>query len=323
MKESQIEIQAIQAKLQALQMGRTAMRQPTSTQDPPAVSEPSDWADVSSAQRPSTRTTSPERDRPVQTAIEPPRRSSRNDALLRQLHLPETVLPPVEVAIARMEAQIDQIHDLAIAQEAALLELKNLAEAIDRERKLDPDSDDLPICEFLAAAVPLVERDRDGVLVVSSRPLDLFRAEREAVSIAQNLRSRQPSRHRRRSPSLWDKLFALVDAGDTVPQARDLVPQARDTVPGALRDRRSKQSAPPPLTVADAAIWIIGATVVRVGLDLLLSSFPHLWLPVAGLIVLPAAIAIYRTTFTPETGFAWGYRLFLAMIGLLLGGRFY
>jgi hypothetical protein len=46
-----------------------------------------------------------------------------------------------------------------------------------------------------------------------------------------------------------------------------------------------------------------------------------LWLPIVALIVLPAAIAIYRTTFTPETGFAWGYRLFLVMIGLLLGGR--
>lgn len=295
MKESQIEIQAIQAKLQALQMGRTAMRQPTPTEDPPAVSEPSDWTEVSPRQvRPSTRTAPPERDRPAQAAFEPPRRSSREDALLRQLHLPETVTPPVEMAIARMEAQIDQIHDLAIAQEAALLELKDLAEAVDRERKLDPEADDLPICEFLAAAVPLVERDRDGVLVVSSRPIDLFRAEREAVSIAQNLRSRQPSRrHRRRSPSLWDKLFALLDVPDPVPQARD-------PVPSALRDRRSSQSAPPSLTVADAAIWIIGATVVRVGLDLLLSSFPHLWLPVAGLIVLPAAIAIYRTTFTPK-----------------------
>lgn len=306
MKESQIEIQAIQAKLQALQMGRTAMRQPTPAEDPPA-SESIDWTD-SPTHRPS-RTAPPERYRPAQTAIEPQRLSSREtDALLRQLHLPETVTPSVEMAIARMEAQIDQIHDLAIAQEAALLELKNLAEAVDRERKLDPEADDLPTCEFLAAAVPLIERDRDGVLVVSSRPIDLFRAEREAVSIAKNLRSRQPSRHRRRQRSLWDKLFALLDGGDAVPQARE---------------RRPSQPAPPPLTVADAAIWIVGATVARVGLDLLLSSFPHLWLPVAGLIVLPAAIAIYRTTFTPETGFAWGYRLFLAMIGLLLGGRFY
>ncbi|MBD2092530.1 hypothetical protein H6F67_22025 [Microcoleus sp. FACHB-1515] len=304
MKESQIEIQAIQAKLQALQMGRTAMRQPTPTEDPPA-SEAIDWADASPMQIRSS--TPPERYRSIKTAIEPRRLSSREtEALLRQLHLPETATLPGEAtprgeALARLEAQIDQIHDLAIAQEAALLELKNLAEAVDRDRKLDPDSDDLPTCEFLAAAVPLIERDRDGVIVISSRPIDLFRAEWEAVSIAKSLRSRQPSRHRRRQPSLGDKLVALLDAPD----------------------RPSRQPAPPNLTIADAAIWIIGATVLRVGLDLLLSSFPHLWLPVAGLIVLPAAIAIYRTTFTPETGFTWGYRLFLAMIGLLLGGRFY
>ncbi|NJL22313.1 MAG: hypothetical protein HC895_18235 [Leptolyngbyaceae cyanobacterium SM1_3_5] len=295
MKESQIEIQAIQAKLQALQMGRTAMRQPAPSEEPPAR-ESIDWADASPVPLRSSAT------RPAKIAIEPQQLSSRNDALLRQLHLSESTTPTGEAAIARLEAQIDQIHELAIAQETALIELKNLAEAVDRDRKLDPDSDDLPICEFLAAAVPLIERDRDGVIVVSTRPIDLFRAEREAASIAKNLRSRQPpSRHRRRrSPSLWDKLIALLDAPD----------------------RPSRPPAPPNLTIADAAIWMIGATVLRVGLDLLLSSFPSLWFPIAGLIVLPAAIAIYRTTFTPETGFAWGYRLFLAMIGLLLGGRF-
>ncbi|NJL38636.1 MAG: hypothetical protein HC899_19235 [Leptolyngbyaceae cyanobacterium SM1_4_3] len=71
----------------------------------------------------------------------------------------------------------------------------------------------------------------------------------------------------------------------------------------------------------DAVIWVIGSTIARVGINLLLASFPGLWLPIAALILTPAAIAIYQIAVSPETGSIWGYRLFLVMAGLLIGGR--
>jgi hypothetical protein len=316
MRESQIEIQAIQAKLQALQMGRTAMRQPLTPpserlepKPPPAKSAPpsdeaTDWAEIDAFGTQRDRAVGVREQLPRQLPLEPRRLSTRETAaLLRQLHLPETVEPSEATALQRLEAQIEHINELAIAQESALIELKALAETIERDRHVDGDDEDgLPTCEFLAAAVPLVERDAEGVLIVSTREIDIFRAEREAVFTAKTLRRRRasrPSRHAaRHRSSLWDLLKSLFD-----------------------QPAPTRRSAPPKLTVADAAVWIIGATVARVGLDLLLSAFPQLWLPIVTLIVLPAAIAIYRTTFTPETGFAWGYRLFLVMIGLLLGGR--
>ncbi|NJN88807.1 MAG: hypothetical protein HC881_24140 [Leptolyngbyaceae cyanobacterium SL_7_1] len=60
----------------------------------------------------------------------------------------------------------------------------------------------------------------------------------------------------------------------------------------------------------------------RLALSVVLNTFPALGLPAMALIVVPAAIALYRAVTAPQTSHTWGYRLFLMMIGLLIGGRF-
>lgn len=360
MKESQAEIRAIQAKLQALQMGRSTLPQ---TSEPPTepVSPPAQpTATMGKARSETIDSPDPEMPAVGETL------QQRWMSSLSKHHLSESSAPPAEVsrkrpeeiaagrrqsarppaavlhpkpptppsmsnwalphaeAVQRLEAQADRINRLSLDQEAALLELKTIAEQIDRNRKSEDDGLEEPTWEYLSAAVPLVERDETGMFVVTTRSVDLYQAERDAVLMAQSLRSRtvapgyrvsRPARRPAAKPALQTAIEAGEGWGKVIGQKiQDLLPARR---PARLR----RQPDPTPLTVQDAALWIIGAIVARRGLDLLLAAFPQFWLPVVALIVTPAAIAIYRTTFTPESGFAWGYRLFLVMIGLLIGGR--
>lgn len=73
--------------------------------------------------------------------------------------------------------------------------------------------------------------------------------------------------------------------------------------------------------VGDAVLWIVLAAAVRVGARFLLTMVPALT-PVFGVLMFaPAVLAVYLVMFVPRTGFVSIYRLFLIMLGLLLGGR--
>ncbi|HEY9818167.1 MAG TPA: hypothetical protein V6D20_20535 [Candidatus Obscuribacterales bacterium] len=89
------------------------------------------------------------------------------------------------------------------------------------------------------------------------------------------------------------------------------------------RRRRFRTTTPqfPVVDLQGAALWVVGATIARVILDAARLTWPSLqplWLM---LMVAPAAIAVYRVTLAPQTGFVTAYRLTLILIGLLLGAR--
>jgi len=72
--------------------------------------------------------------------------------------------------------------------------------------------------------------------------------------------------------------------------------------------------------VGDAFLWIAMATAVRVGTRFLTASLPA-FSPLFTLLMLaPAALALYLVFFVPEAGTISMYRIFLIMLGLLLGG---
>lgn len=73
--------------------------------------------------------------------------------------------------------------------------------------------------------------------------------------------------------------------------------------------------------VGDAVLWIVLAAAVRVGARFLLAMFPALAPIFVLLMFAPAALAVYLAMFVPRAGFVSVYRLFLIMLGLLLGGR--
>lgn len=73
--------------------------------------------------------------------------------------------------------------------------------------------------------------------------------------------------------------------------------------------------------IGDAVLWIVLAVVVRVGARFILAMVPALTPIFALLMFAPALLAVYLAMFVPRAGFVSIYRLFLIMLGLLVGGR--
>lgn len=223
----------------------------------------------------------------------------------------------------QLEAQAEQVNQLSAAQEAALLELRAIAQRLERDWRATgltefpfaaTDGDLSALYGPDSAAVPVVERSADGELRVTQRTLELSKAEREAAMMAKVLRQRQHRSHvlTPLGRSVWDWLRGLLAGASTAPKSRRRATAATSVQPATRPD----------VSLPRAAAWLVGATLARLAIDAVLVSYPAFWLPAVGLIIAPAAIAAYRTTIAPETSIQWGYRLLLIMVGLLLGGRF-
>lgn len=238
-------------------------------------------------------------------------------------HPEQAVLSHLDATWNQLTTQAEHINQLTSAQEAALLELRAIAQRLERDWRAtglekfpfaETDGDFSALYRPGSAELPYVERDEAGRYLLTSRTLDLLKAEREAQLMAQELR-------KRRTPTLG---AFLTPTGQTLLRWVSGLFNARPSRPA--RPRRAARAVAVPLqdvtlSLPNAALWLVGSTVARMAIDAVLLSHPALWLPAVGLIIAPAAIAAYRTTVAPETSLQWGYRLLLIMIGLLLGGR--
>jgi len=73
--------------------------------------------------------------------------------------------------------------------------------------------------------------------------------------------------------------------------------------------------------LGEAMVWLAIAALVRIGVDWMLTLSTLFWLPVLGILVAPALLAILLSHQVPALSLVLGYRLLLILIGLLLGGR--
>ncbi len=108
--------------------------------------------------------------------------------------------------LRRIESQAERINQLSAELETAVLELKEIASEVNRDWRAfqaiqQPTIDAIAkqdispsfasnICEYQVANVPNVQQKPSGSFLLSSRPIDLFKAEREAGLLAQTLRRR-------------------------------------------------------------------------------------------------------------------------------------
>ena len=74
-------------------------------------------------------------------------------------------------------------------------------------------------------------------------------------------------------------------------------------------------------SLAQGLMWLIGAVVIRMGIDRLLGAFPSLWVVMAAMVLTPVAIALYQTAVNPQATVHSGRRLLVIMMGLLIGGQ--
>lgn len=250
--------------------------------------------------------------------------TARHVQQYRQLQA-QSFQPPryiLDRSLKILEAQVQHINHLSAVQEAAILELKTMAETLEQDwdamaldRGKDAELEKLPICEYIDIAVPRIEQDEDGVYVLSSRLIDLFKAEREAALTAQSLRHWGNREKTRVIPtkSAW-RWWPFANASNQGKGSDRLSSQ-----PNSVSGQRSRRVTS--FSWRESIALFVGALVVRMGLDWLLMTFSLPWVPAIALLVTPAAIAVYRSGHQPDSSLVWTYRLLIIMIGLLLGGR--
>jgi hypothetical protein len=96
----------------------------------------------------------------------------------------------------RLIAQVERINWMAGELEAAILELKAIANTLNTQKRypLLKKEVDTNICQYFAVSVPWVKRKPDESFILTTRRVDLFRAEREAALLAQQLRQQTKKR---------------------------------------------------------------------------------------------------------------------------------
>ncbi|MFW9260751.1 hypothetical protein [Nostoc sp. CALU 546] len=96
----------------------------------------------------------------------------------------------------RLIAQVERINQMAGELEAAIFELKAIANTLNTQKgspflKKEQCKN---ICQYFAVSVPWVKRKPDKSFILTTRRVDLFRAEREATLLAQQLRHQTKKR---------------------------------------------------------------------------------------------------------------------------------
>lgn len=97
--------------------------------------------------------------------------------------------------LRRLKNQGLRINQLSAELEEAMLEFKAIASEVNQNWKAiqaiqEPTSAVADICEYQVVNVPSIQQKTSGSFIVTSRTVDLFKAEREAAILAQKLRRR-------------------------------------------------------------------------------------------------------------------------------------
>ena len=94
-----------------------------------------------------------------------------------------------------LKHQAERINRLSAELETAVFEFKAIASEVNQDWKAlqamqEQTSAAADICRYQAVHLPIVQQKSSGSFVLTSRTLDLFKAEREAKILAQTLRHR-------------------------------------------------------------------------------------------------------------------------------------
>ncbi|MEH2145258.1 hypothetical protein [Nostoc sp.] len=93
----------------------------------------------------------------------------------------------------RFLAQVERINQMAGELEAAILELKAIANTLNTQKRY-PVLKCKNIFIWQSISVPWVKRKPDESFILTTRRVDLFRAEREATLLARQLRQQTKKR---------------------------------------------------------------------------------------------------------------------------------
>ncbi|MEM1254190.1 MAG: hypothetical protein AAGI69_17305 [Cyanobacteria bacterium P01_H01_bin.21] len=246
----------------------------------------------------------------------------------------QTLSPPVtSSSLQQFDAALRAVEQLAQQQQQALKRLQSLGAGLVQQIQpgTSPDVDD--IARFLAdcqtVEVPTVHRDTNGYLGLGYHLVDFQQAEHDATSNADALRVRsQLFKHSLTQETQMSRSgkvpYIHKGADGILGNVKHLGRLAYRSIEKWLRPyiHANQHSRSSTFTLADGAIWCVGAAVARLTLKQIFQIYPALWPPVAFVVIAGIVLSLYQAIFSPRPNPALGYRTLMIILGLLLGGRF-
>ncbi len=141
----------------------------------------------------------PQKANPVETRREETKTFQTSSQVIQSLPIEKfavqrgtTIKQRLGESLEDLETQVQQVNLLSVQLEKSVLRLKAIADYIDlSSRYLSPRQSQrkhVSICEYPSTQIPTIRQKNDGHFVLVSRHIDIFKAEREARSVAQMLR---------------------------------------------------------------------------------------------------------------------------------------
>ncbi|MGF1516545.1 MAG: hypothetical protein ACFCVB_01895 [Nodosilinea sp.] len=255
---------------------------------------------------------------------------------------------PAQAFLKRLSAMADKINYLSAEQERAITEIQSIhARLAHLPVQFTPQGQPVspPAVDISRAALASAEVDRHGNIFLSYRTVAPGAASagttnaptehspRDADQLATHLRATYgpPA-----GSSGWSNLAAdvlalgkepmqiLSDLGRTVWSlvlgmtqwsARRQAGGQSGVVAGRTPSRDGE------LSLVDSVLWLGGGVIGRLALNLLLAAFPALWSVAVAAITAITAYALYRATLAPRLAFGPAIRVFLLVVGLVIGGQ--
>ncbi|NER78757.1 MAG: hypothetical protein F6K42_04100 [Leptolyngbya sp. SIO1D8] len=222
---------------------------------------------------------------------------------------PETLPPGIDLHWQRLQQEAIAINELAQKQAIAIQNFKRSADRLAWSLRKQPSAYGFEFeqfCEFQAAVVSQVTQDDQGKLVLTNVTVDLYQDERHASQTAEEIRAYSQARSQAESGrnGLVTFIGNPLAVFETCWQTLTSIIEARSQ-----------------LTPLDLLIWLGGGLIGRLALELALSAVPGLWPWLVGATVGAVALALYRLLWAPRPDIAFVTRLFLALVGLAIGGH--
>ncbi|MGD1873916.1 MAG: hypothetical protein ACFB02_12790 [Mastigocoleus sp.] len=97
----------------------------------------------------------------------------------------------------RLARQVERINAMAAELEAAILELKAIASTLNGYKRHTRSKQERfeKVCKYFPVSVPWLKQKANRTFILTSRKIDLFRSEREAELLVQQLRHK--NKHKR------------------------------------------------------------------------------------------------------------------------------
>lgn len=219
----------------------------------------------------------------------------------------ESPPPDIHRYLQRLYAEAEKINDLYRQQETAIRKFQNTVNGLSLILMKQPPAAMMrveQICEIQDAALTQVVQDENHRYILTAVDLDLTSDVKDASETAAALRDRA---HRASSD---DSVAPIAAVTGFLSNLRPLW-----TAISGIFDKRS------PMSFLDYLVWFGGGVIGRLVLDLTLAVFPGFWPGVIGIIIGAVGFGLYRLLFAKKADMTLIVCIFLALVGLVIGGQ--